>query len=156
MVGLGAAIGFDVLAVPGDALSTIGQLIFWFLLGYAFYAAAFATGAALVSRQEDLQSVLMPMVLVLIVGFFVAVRAGTDPGGTLARVTSILPGLSPMVMPVRVAGGGVPWWETALAVLLMLAAIAAMVALGGRVYAGALLRTSGKTKLKDALAGARS
>ncbi len=61
-----------------------------------------------------------------------------------------------MVMPLRAAGGGVPGWEMALAVVLMLAAIAAMVALGGRVYAGALLRTGGKTKVKDALASARS
>lgn len=156
VVGLGAAIGFDVLAVPGDALGTIAQVIFWFVLGYAFYAAAFATGAALVSRQEDLQSVLMPMILLLVAGFIIAIQTAQSPDGTLARLASILPPLSPMVMPLRAAGGGVPWWETALAVVLMLAAIVAMVALGGRVYAGALLRTGGKTKIKEALANARS
>ena len=33
----------------------------------------------------------------------------------------------------------------------MLVAIALVVRLGGRIYAGALLRTSGKTKLREAL-----
>jgi ABC-2 type transport system permease protein len=56
-----------------------------------------------------------------------------------------------MVMPVRQAAGEVAPWEVGVAVLLMLVAIALVVRLGGRVYSGALLRTSGRTKLKEAL-----
>ncbi len=152
VVGLGAAIGFDVLAVPGDAIGTMAQVIGWFVLGYAFYAAVFAAGAALVSRQEDLQSVLLPMIIVLVAAFVVAIQAAQNPGGLLARITSLVPALSPMVMPVRSAGGGVAWWEIVVAVVLMLAAIALVIRLGGRIYAGALLRTGGKVKVKEALA----
>ena len=43
----------------------------------------------------------------------------------------------------------------ALAVVLMLVTIALAVRLGGRVYSGALLRTSGKTKLREALRAER-
>ncbi len=64
-----------------------------------------------------------------------------------------MPALSPMVMFVRSAGGGVAWWEIVVAVVLMLAAIALVIRLGGRIYAGALLRTGGKVKVKEALAG---
>ena len=71
-------------------------------------------------------------------------------------ITSFVPGLSPLVMPVRQAAGDVALWETALAVVLMLVAIALIVRLGGRVYAGALLRTSGKTKLREALKAERA
>jgi ABC-2 type transport system permease protein len=71
-------------------------------------------------------------------------------------VTSFVPGLSPLVMPVRQAAGSVAAWEIALAVVLMLAAIALVVRLGGRIYAGALLRTSGRTKLREALAAERA
>jgi ABC-2 type transport system permease protein len=56
-----------------------------------------------------------------------------------------------MVMPVRMAAGEAAVWEVALAVLLMLAAIAVVVRIGGRVYAGALLRTTGKVRLREAL-----
>ncbi len=153
VVGLGAAIWFDVLAVPSDVFGTIAQVIGWFVLGYAFYAAVFAAGAALVSRQEDLQTVLLPMIVVLVAAFFVAIQAAQNPDGLLARITSLVPALSPLVMPVRWAAGGVAWWELVIAILLMLVAIVAVIRLGGRIYAGALLRTGGKVKVRDALAG---
>ena len=53
------------------------------------------------------------------------------------------------------AAGQVASWEMALAVVLMLVAIGLIVRLGGRIYAGALLRTSGKTKLREALKAER-
>jgi len=38
----------------------------------------------------------------------------------------------------------------------MLVGIAVVVRVGGRIYAGALLRTSGKTKIREALRGERA
>ncbi|MGY1914689.1 ABC transporter permease [Blastococcus sp. SYSU DS0973] len=155
VIAVGGAFAFDLVAVPGDLIGTVVSVVAWFVLGYAFYAAAFAVAASLVSRQEDLGSVLTPMMLLLVVGFFIGIQAAAEPGGTLAVVTSYVPGLSPLVMPVRQAAGEAALWEVALAVVLMLVAIVAAVRLGGRVYAGALLRTSGKTKLREALRGGR-
>ena len=94
--------------------------------------------------------------LVLVVSFVIGIQAASDPGGTLAVVTSYIPGISPLVMPVRQAAGDVAVWEIALSVILMLVAIGLIVRLGGRIYAGALLRTSGKTKIRDALKAARA
>jgi ABC-2 type transport system permease protein len=150
-IGIGGALAFDVVDLPGELVGTVLWLLFWFVLGYALFASLFATAASLVSRQEDLGSVLTPASLVLVAGFIVAIQAASDPSGTLAVVTSFVPGLSPMVMPVRQAAGDVALWEVGVAVLLMLVAIALVVRLGGRVYSGALLRTSGKTKLREAL-----
>jgi ABC-2 type transport system permease protein len=59
-------------------------------------------------------------------------------------------------MPVRQAAGEAAGWEVALAVVLMLLAIGLAVRLGGRVYAGALLRTSGRTKIREALRAERA
>ena len=133
------------------------SVVAWFVLGYAFYASVFAAAASLVSRQEDLASVHHADVAAA--GrrrSSSALQAARDPSGTLATVTSFVPGLSPLVMPVRHgrrrrgAGG-----RSLLAVVLMLVAIALVVRLGGRIYAGALLRTSGKTKLREALRAER-
>ena len=150
-IGIGGALAFDVVDLPGELVGTVLWLLFWFVLGYALFASLFAVAASLVSRQEDLGSVLTPASLVLVAGFIVAVQAASNPDGTLAIVTSYVPGLSPMVMPVRQAAGDVALWEVGVAVLLMLVAIALVVRLGGRVYSGALLRTGGRTKLKEAL-----
>ena len=151
VLGVGGALAFDLVDVPGELIGTVASVVAWFVLGYAFYASLFAAAASLVSRQEDLGSVLTPTSMLLVVAFLVAVQASADPGGTLATVTSYVPGLSPMVMPVRTAAGEAAAWEVGLSVALMLVAIAAIVRIGGRVYAGALLRTSGKVKLREAL-----
>ena len=82
-------------------------------------------------------------------------QAAADPGGTLATVTSYVPGLSPLVMPVRQAAGEVTAWEVGLAVALMLVAIALVVRVGGRVYAGALLSTGGRTRIREAMTAER-
>ncbi|MEI4273044.1 ABC transporter permease [Klenkia sp. LSe6-5] len=156
VVGVTGALALDVVSVPGQLIGTVLTVIAWFLVGYAFYASVFAAAASLVSRQEDLGSVLTPTTLLLVVGFIVSLQAGQDPGSTLATVTSFVPGLSPLVMPVRMAAGEAAGWEIAVSVAIMLAAIALVVRVGGRVYAGALLRTGGKTKLREALKAERA
>ena len=156
LVGVGGALAFDVVSVPGQLVGTVVSVVAWFVVGYAFYASVFAVAASLVSRQEDLGSVLTPTTILLLVGFIIAIQAAGDPASTLATVTSYVPGLSPLVMPVRIAAGEAAWWEILVAVVLMLVAIAAVVRLGGRVYAGALLRTGGKLKLREALQADRA
>ena len=155
-VGVAGALAFDLVDIPGELIGTALSVVLWFILGYAFYAAIFAVAASLVSRQEDLGTVVMPTTLVLVVAFVIGIQAAGNPDGPMATITSFVPGLSPLVMPVRQAAGDVPLWQTALAVVLMLVAVALIVRLGGRVYAGALLRTSGKTKLREALRAERA
>ncbi|WP_116449727.1 ABC transporter permease [Blastococcus litoris] len=156
VVGVAGALIADIVDIPGELIGTAVSVVLWFVLGYAFYAAIFAVAASLVSRQEDLGTVLTPTTLVLVAAFVVGIQAASAPDGTLATVTSYVPGLSPMVMPVRQAAGDVAAWEIGLTVVLMLAAIALIVRLGGRIYAGALLRTSGRIKMREALKAERA
>jgi ABC-2 type transport system permease protein len=155
VVGVAGALAFDLVDIPGELIGTAVSVVLWFVLGYAFYAAVFAVAASLVSRQEDLAAVVMPTTLALVVAFIVGIQASADPDGTLAVITSYAPGLSPLVMPVRQAAGDVGAWEIALAVVVMLIAIALIVRVGGRIYAGALLRTGGRIKMREALKAER-
>jgi ABC-2 type transport system permease protein len=156
VIGVVGSLAFGVIDLPGQLIGTVLSVVAWFVLGYAFYASVFAVAASLVSRQEDLGSVLTPTTILLVVGFVIAIQAAGDPTSTLATVTSFVPGLSPLVMPVRLAAGGAEWWEVVVSVVLMLVAIGLIVRLGGRVYAGALLRTGGKVKLREALQAERA
>ncbi|WP_369131680.1 ABC transporter permease [Modestobacter sp. I12A-02662] len=155
VIGVVGALAFDVVDLPGDVIGPVVTVIAWFVLGYAFYAAVFAAAASLVSRQEDLGSVITPASMLLVVGFLIGIQAAQSPGGTLARVTSLIPGISPMVMPVRQAAGEAAWWEVGVAIVLMLLAIAVVIRIGGRVYSGALLRTGGKVSYREALRAER-
>jgi ABC-2 type transport system permease protein len=120
------------------------------------YAAAFACAASLVSRQEDLQSVLTPLTIMLMVGFFVSFGVAADPDGTLAKVSSYVPPVAPMTMPPRIALGEASAVEVAGALAVTLGATALLVPLAARIYSGAVLRTGGTIKLREAWRAARA
>ena len=144
------------VSLPSLGAEIIGGVIFWFLLGYTLYAFIYATLGATVSRQEDLGSVVILPSFLVLPGFFIAVRAIENPDLLVVRLASFFPPCAPMVMPVRSAVGNAPFWEVALSVVLVLAAIYLLVRIGARVYTGALLRTGGKVKLREAWKATRN
>jgi ABC-2 type transport system permease protein len=150
-----ALVAASIVDVEGVSLTGIGVeivlgVLFWFLLGYTLYAFMYAALGSTVSRQEDLQGVLMLPVAFILPGFFIAQIATENPDVTFIRLASFFPPWTPMVMPVRAAVGSAPAWEVAVSIVLVLLTIVLLVRLGARVYTGALLRTGGKVKLREA------
>ena len=143
------------ISLPSLGLEVIWGALLWFVLGYTLYAFVYATLGATVSRQEDLQGVLMVPLLLLVPGYIVAQIATATPNGSLARFGSLFPFWSPMIMPSRLATGHASILDSVLAVGLILVSIFVLVRLGARVYGGALLRTGSRVKLSDAWKSAR-
>lgn len=156
LVGLGLAAAAGALDVNGDVLIAAGLALAWFVVGYAFYAAAFACAASLVSRQEDLQSVISPLSIVLMVGFFISFAVIDDPDGTLATVVSFIPPFAPMTMPPRIAVGEAPTVEIVGALAVTVGATLLLVPLAARIYRGGVLRMGGTIKLRNAWRAARA
>jgi ABC-2 type transport system permease protein len=155
-IGLAVAVAAEAITLPPDAAGTIGSVLLWFLLGYAFYSSMFAVAGAIVSRQEELQNTATPLNLLMIASFFVAFSSSVGGGDTtLARVSSFLPPVAPLVMPLRIAGGDAASWEVAVSLGIMLVSIVAVVLLAARLYEGAILRTGARVKLGDAWRSAR-
>ena len=127
----------------------------WFLLGYAFYAAAFAVAGALVPRQEELQSSTTPLTMLILISLFAGFIVTGDPEGTLAHVCAFIPTTAPITMPGRIILGAAPAWEIAASVAVMIAATLALIPLAARIYAAVVLRTGSAVKLSEALRLAR-
>ena len=70
--------------------------------------------------------------------------------GLLANLLTVFPPTAPFVLPARSALVGVPLWEHALAIVLVLATINTLVRLAGRVYAQGLLRSGPRINLRTA------
>jgi ABC-2 type transport system permease protein len=154
-VGLAAVLATGLVDLPPGTLGLLAQVVLWFVLGYAFYSCAFAMTGAIVPRQEELQNAMTPLMMVIFVSFFAAFAALQDPGGTIAQIASLVPFSAPLTMPIRVAAGQVAAWEIAGAVAGTVAVAVALVPLAGRVYAGAVLRTGSRVKLRHALTAGR-
>lgn len=103
-IALTLSLVLNVLNVPGQAILTLMVTLFWFALGFGFYASLFAVAGALVSRMEELQNAIVPLNLTILGSFFLSIIAVDDPDSTLARVASIVPLSAPFAMP-----RGSPW-----------------------------------------------
>jgi len=156
---LAAAIPFSVAVavgavdVPTTTIGDVASGLGWFVLGYAIYATGFAALGALVDRQEDLGGAIGPLSASLVLSYLAAMQAQSAPGSVLARITSMFPLSSPVVMPVRIAEGAAHIGEVTVAVLLGLAAAVLLTRIGGTVYRRALLRGGRRLRLTEVLAG---
>jgi ABC-2 type transport system permease protein len=139
-----------VLDIDGNSVAAVGLTIGWFVLGFAFYASMFAVAGALVSRMEELQNAIVPINLLVFASFFISVGALQDPDSTNAVVASLLPISAPLAMPVRMLLGSASTGEVLVSLAILLGSTALLIPLAARVYAGAVLRTGAKVRIRDA------
>jgi ABC-2 type transport system permease protein len=157
LAALVAMLVVDSVDIPALSGGVLAWAIVWFVLGYALYATAYGALGSLASRTEDAQSAAGPVGYLLVAGYwaaFLAVRE--DPDSGWSWLVSLFPATAPFGMPGRIALGATAWWEPLLAVTLTCAAIAGLVAYGGRVYTNAVLRSGRTLHLRDAWRSGRS
>lgn len=152
----GSAAGFGLLdGMDLNLGATVLWTIAWFLIGFTMYALLFAAAAALVSRQEDVGTVTTPILMLMMIPYIVSVSvAPFAPDSPVVVWLSYLPFTSPLIMPTRVAVGGVEMWQVAVVMAVNIALVPLLVWLAGRIYSNAVLRSGARIKLKDALRAA--
>lgn len=163
-VGLFIGIGYAVIASKADELTggifeffglqdtspaVYVYAILFFLLGYLLYATLAAMLGSLVSRVEDVQQLMMPMILLIMVAFFIAIFGLSTPDSTFVTVSSYIPFFTPMVMFLRVGMLDIPAWEVALSIGILVASIILLGMIGARVYKGGVLMYGKSSSLKD-------
>jgi ABC-2 type transport system permease protein len=137
ILGDGATDDGPLAGLTGGILLAFGA---FFLLGFALSALLYAAAGSLVSRQEDVQQVALPMLLLSFGGYIGAAIATGAPDAAWVAPLSVVPFFSPYLMLVRLMVGHVAAGEVALAVVLLVAAITVALWMAVRVYrAGVLL-----------------
>ena len=129
----------DTVQLPTVSAGALIALIFFFLLGYIFYSALFATVGAMVSNEQDAQQASTPIILMVIVPMIFLQPILLNPTSRTAQVLSWLPISSPIIMPLRMVLTTISWTEVALTVLGLLAACGVAVWVAARVYRVGLL-----------------
>jgi ABC-2 type transport system permease protein len=141
-----------LVSIPTLGVDVVISGILWFVLGYLMYALLYAAVGSMVSRQEDVASVAMPVTLLLVAGWILALTvAAPSPTAVGTTVLSFIPVFSPVLMPVRIAAGVAPLWQVVISVVLVLGTIVLFAAVAGRIYRNSVLRVGGRVKFSDAL-----
>ncbi|WP_232680047.1 ABC transporter permease [Nocardioides sp. R-C-SC26] len=152
-----AAVGVIALLVTdnGHALSVVGPAIGWyvlfFVLGFIALATLWTVAGSLAGRQQDLNGTTAPLQMILFAPYILAVTAGAG----VKTVVSMLPIVSTMMMPYRLAEGDVPMWQLGVAVGTTVLAAVLLVRLSASIYERTLLQTGRRITFKEAIASSR-
>lgn len=150
-----AAVGSNLL--QGSTPLFLGAVFAWLLLGYAFYCWVYAAVGSLAERQDQVQSLTLPLTAPIAFGYIVALSAqATGSASMLVKVLAYLPPTAPFAMPALVGLGAVAWWGFVLSAALSVVCTVAVARVAGAVYRRAILRTGRRVRLAELVRSARS
>ncbi len=125
-----------------------GSFVFFFLGGYLLYGSLFAAIGSAVDNETDTQQFMLPITIPLILGIFVMMNVVQNPESSIAFWFSIIPFTSPIVMMVRIPFG-VPYWEVALSMGLLVLTFLGSVWMAGKIYRTGILMYGKKVNYKE-------
>jgi ABC-2 type transport system permease protein len=152
IAGVGAGLGTGVLTVTGAAVSVFAATLAWFILGFAFFAVLYAAGGSMVSRQEDVNSTTMPLLILIMAMFFAAFYSVSDPESTLANTLSWIPPFSAIMMPLRIAAGVTSPVQIVGSAVLMVITTAILAMGAAKIYQRSILRIGKTVSWREAFA----
>jgi ABC-2 type transport system permease protein len=126
----------------------IFSFTFFFITGYLLYASIFAAIGSAVDNETETQQFMLPVTIPIILGLMVAMGTMQNPESSLSFWFSIIPLTSPIVMMARIPFG-VPYWQIAVSMVLMIITFIAFVWMAAKVYRTGILMYGKKTSWKE-------
>jgi ABC-2 type transport system permease protein len=126
----------------------IVSFIFYFITGYLLYASIFAAIGSAVDNETETQQFMLPVTIPIILALMVAMGTMQNPESSLSFWCSMIPLTSPIVMVARIPFG-VPYWQLAVSMFLMVITFIAFVWMAAKVYRTGILMYGKKTSWKE-------
>lgn len=139
----------SVFTLPQDFnlkidLGMIAYFLINYFIGLLTFLGLFASVGAIFDNDQDAQSGIWPVMMLVMIPFFIAITAQNNPDSALIQITSLLPFTSIIVMPARMTLVEIPILELLLAILINTAAFIGIFILAGKIYRVGILRTGKK------------
>jgi ABC-2 type transport system permease protein len=141
-----------------NIIESLGQLPYaqiitvfflFFFGGYLLYSSVFAAIGSAVNQETDVQQFMFPVSMPLVFGIIIAQSVVfQSPNGELAKIFSMIPFTSPILMCVR-APFGVSWTEIFTSALILYTTFFLMVWLSAKIYRIGILMYGKKPTWKD-------
>jgi len=121
----------------------------FFLLGYFIYSTIYALVGSMVTNAQEGGQLAMPIILLLVVGFYFFLPVSRSPDSTFAFWVSMVPFFAPMTMLVRIVTQTPPFWQIALSFAIGFVTIALITWLAGRVYRVGMLMQGKRASIPE-------
>lgn len=140
--------------IPAEFMpqTSVGYLLF-FIFNYAIalitYIALYATVGAIFDNPQDAQSGMWPVLMLIIIPFFIAISLQSNPQSNLAQIASMFPFASLIVLPARMVMVDVPIWQILVALVINILVLIGIFNLAGKIYRVGILLTGKKPKWSE-------
>lgn len=130
------------------------HVIWWFVvfqaLSVLMYGSLFVAAGAAVSDMKESQSIITPIMVIAVAPMFVWFNVVKEPNSSFALAMSLIPPATPMLMIIRQAvPPGIPTWQPALGILLVLLTTIACVFIAGRIFRVGILMQGKGARMSD-------
>jgi ABC-2 type transport system permease protein len=154
IVGLWTAVSYGSVLWQGISIDVTGKLLFcfvvYYILGFLLFSSLLAAIGSVCNTLKETQELMMPVILVLILPMIAWFKLVQSPDGVFARVLSLVPPVSPLVMPLRIsAGSNVGTVEILASVALLAAAVLLMMWLAGKIFGTGILMYGKRPTLRE-------
>ena len=126
----------------------IFSFVFYFITGYLLYASIFAAIGSAVDNETETQQFMLPVTIPIILALMVAMGTMQNPESSLSFWCSMIPLTSPIVMVARIPFG-VPPWQIAVSMVLMVITFVAFVWMAAKIYRTGILMYGKKSSWKE-------
>ncbi|MFC5699683.1 ABC transporter permease [Cohnella faecalis] len=123
--------------------------VFFYLAGFFLYSTLFAAVGSIVSRTEDLGQAILPITMLTLVGFYVAMFGLTHPDHILIKVCQYIPFFSPFLMFLRIGLAEPAWWEIVASIAILIVAILGIGWLSAKIYRTGVLMYGKRPSMKE-------
>ncbi|MCD1259694.1 ABC transporter permease [Paenibacillus athensensis] len=130
-------------------VSLIFYFLIFYLLGFFIYATLFAAVGSLVSRTEEVGQAIMPVMMIIVAAFMIAIFGLNNPTAGYVKVMSFMPFFSPLIMFLRIGMTSPAVWEVWLAIALQAAAIVGMAWIAAKIYRTGVLMYGKRPSLRE-------
>ena len=136
----------DLSALSIGVLLVVGL---FFVGGFGLYSTLYAALGSTASRQEEVQNITGPMIIVGVAGYLISFAALNAPDADWVKVLSFVPFFSPYLIPTRMVMGEIAPWEIGLAFMLLVAGALAALWVAARIYSAGVLLYGQKAGLRN-------
>jgi len=139
------------ISLPHIPASFFVYFFLFFLLGYFIYATFYALVGSMVTTTQEGGQVSMPVLFLLIMGFYLAFPVIRSPGSPLAFWVSMIPFFSPITMIVRIVTQTPPAWQILLSLAIGYATVVFLMWLAARIYRIGMLMYGKRATIPEVL-----
>lgn len=146
VITLGLYAGMGLVALATFALlgfvdfSLIVYLVIFFVIAYFTIAALMAAIGAAVNDMREAQAMMMPIMLTMMIPWFIWFWIAREPNSLVAVILSLVPPVGPFVMMLRLGTATPPpFWQVALAIVLGIGGVIASMWFASKVFRVGLL-----------------